>query len=54
MSNDRGGRKILWWSLPIKPEDGAEVGARMLWTVVIWFGAIVAVAAIIGVVLAIF
>ena len=53
MGNNSGGRKILWWSLPISADDSDEVGRRMIRTIIVWFGVIVVLAAIVGVVLAI-
>ena len=50
MSNDRDDRKIFWWSLPISPDDSAEVGGRMMRAILIWIGVIAALAVILGVV----
>ena len=47
MSNDKGGRKILWWTLPISPDDSAEVGGKMIKTILIWVGVVVVLIAII-------
>ena len=48
---DNGDRKLLWWRLPVPPDQSVEVGRSMLKTVTIWFAAVVAVVAILAVVL---
>ena len=38
MSNNNRGRRILWWNMPVSPDDSAEVGGEMMRTILIWVG----------------
>ena len=38
-------RKLLWWNMPISPNDSARVGGGMFQAIAIWFVVLVAVIA---------
>ena len=40
--NDRQRRKILWWNMPVDPEQSARIGGGMMRAIVIWFVVVVA------------
>ncbi len=45
MSEDRK-RKLLWWNMPIGPDDKAEAGKYMMRVIAIWAAVIVLVVVI--------
>lgn len=50
MSDDKPGRKLLWWNMPISTDDRADVGRKMINTIAIWIAVIAALVAILFIV----
>ena len=53
MADEQQGRKILWWTVPVRDDKASQVGPRMINSSVVWVFVVLAVIVIIGVLLAI-
>lgn len=47
VGDEQNRRKLYWWNMPTDPDKTAEAGGKMMRTVVIWFGVVVAVIAVV-------
>ncbi len=45
-------RRLQWWNMPVSDERSAEVGNRMMRTVLVWFAIVVVLAIILVALLA--
>ena len=51
--SEQPGRKILWWTVPVRDDKAPQVGRRMVNSSVVWVFVVLAMIVIIGVLLAI-
>ena len=54
MTDEKRGRKLLWWNLNIEPDKEVDTGRWMMKTIGIWLGALVLVVVVIAVAMALF